>query len=164
MCQWYMEVHGSTRICKIVCTGTGMYWSFQGMLFCWIFCCNSALQKALHWRPVYLITLMQAQALFNQQLPVLQQVLIPTLPFLEGGVSGGSFVGGRSCFHHRALQQLRGSSLPAGAVSAGELMMLVLALREGTGTDAVLVTYLQVKVLAAGLPPGRISWCTCRSY
>ena len=63
------------------------------MLSSWIRCCNSARPKALYWRPVHLITLMQAQACFNQPRPALPPVLLPPLPFLAGGVSAG-FLGG----------------------------------------------------------------------
>jgi hypothetical protein len=64
------------------------------MLFCWNRCSNSARQKALYWRPVHLITIMQAQAWFNQQLPALLPVLLRPPPFFEGGVSGCGFSGG----------------------------------------------------------------------
>jgi hypothetical protein len=51
---------------------------------CWIRCCNSALPIALYWRLQHLITLMQAQACFNQ----------PPLPLLGGGVGSAGFSGG----------------------------------------------------------------------
>jgi hypothetical protein len=45
----------------------------------------------------------------------------------------------------------------AGAESAGRSTALVLVLSEGTGTDAVLVTTLLNKGLAAEVPQSRIS-------
>ena len=67
-------VPGGTRQYVLVCTG--MYSSLrfnsdQVMLPCgWIRsgCCNSAWLIALYWRPVHLMTAMQAQACFNKPL------------------------------------------------------------------------------------------------
>jgi hypothetical protein len=61
---------------------------------CWIRCCNSARPIALYWRLQHRITLMQAQACFNQPLPALPPIWLPPLPLLAGGVGRAGFSGG----------------------------------------------------------------------
>jgi hypothetical protein len=63
------------------------------MLSSWIHCCNSARPKALYWRPVHLITLMQAQACFNQQRPALPPVCYLPCPFWWGESAAPVFWG-----------------------------------------------------------------------
>ncbi len=62
---------------------------------------------------------MQAQTWFNQQLPALQQVLLPPQPFFEGGVTVdvGGFSGGVDA---ASAAGTGGSAGTAGAVSAGD--------------------------------------------
>jgi hypothetical protein len=107
---------------------------------CWIRYCNSARLIALYWRSQHLITLMQAQACFNQPRPALPPIWLPPLPLLEGGVgsagqSGGAadsprrFFGGRSRARRWRRQRVRawdhgwvghGSSL--GGELAGQVL------------------------------------------
>ncbi len=99
---------------------------------------------------MYLITRMQAQAWFNQLLPALPPVLLPPMPFLEGGVSCGVFSGGAE---EASTTGTGGSAGAAVAASAGGSTVLALASWEDTCTDAVFVTNLRDKGLAAGFPP-----------
>ncbi len=90
----YMEVHSSTRICKTV--HTGLYWNILILTIqsgsSWIRCCNAARAKALYLRPVHLITVMQAQACFNQEVLGLPPPLPARRP--RGGVGGATGAGG----------------------------------------------------------------------
>ncbi len=62
---------------------------------------------------------MQAQAWYNQPQPGLQPVLLPTPPFLEGGVSVSGFSEGALAGAASATGAAGGSAGAAGAVSAG---------------------------------------------
>ncbi len=84
---------------------------------CWIRCCNSALPIALYWRLglQHLITLMQAQACFNQPRPALPPIWLPPLPLLAGGVGSAGFSGGAA----DSAAVAGGGAGTAVAVSAG---------------------------------------------
>ncbi len=95
-------------------------WFNQGMIFCWFCCCNYAqpLAKALYWRPVYLITLLQAQAWFKfyQPLPALHRACswFCYLPALFGRgrrrrLLFFAWQGGSDADCSRGLRQHRGS-------------------------------------------------------
>ncbi len=124
----YMEVHGSTRICKTV--HTGMYWNILILTVqsgsSWIHCCHAALPKALYCRPVHLITVMQAQACFNQEVLGLPPPLPARHP--RGGSATRRRSGGGRCAFRRRRARRRRSGVRVGsryhnivvvAVSAG---------------------------------------------
>ncbi len=106
---------------------------------------------------MHLITIMQAQACFNQPLPALPPVLLPPLPFLAGGVGGAGFRGGDFGFRRRGRRLCSGGSSGVGRGLDGVNVGVVGGYGHGTtggsGTDAVLVTKLRDKGLAAGRPP-----------
>ncbi len=152
---WYNVVQDGTRWYKMVQTtvygGTwrykairelfksyrlvrsGMNWSWRlnlGMLpCCWIRCCNSARPIALYWRLQHLITLIQAQACFNQQLPALPPIWLPPPPLFAGGVGSAGFLGGAAA----SAAGAGGGAGAAAAASAGGSTALALASSEGTG-------------------------------
>jgi hypothetical protein len=84
-----MEVHDSTRICKTV--HTGMYWNILFLRFnldpadSLLQCCPA---EGAVLRPVHLITVMQAQACFNQEVLGLPPPLPARCP--RGGVGGAA--------------------------------------------------------------------------
>jgi len=82
---------------------------------CWIRCCNSARPIALYWRLQHLITLMQAQACFNQARPALPPIWLPPLPLLAGGVGSAGFSGGAA----DSAAGAGGGAGTAAAASAG---------------------------------------------
>ncbi len=100
------------------------------MLPCgWIRCCNSALPTALYWKLQHLITLMQAQACFNQPLLALPRVWLPSLPLLAGGVGRAGFSGGAAV----SAAGAGGGAGAAAAALAGGSTALALVSPEGTG-------------------------------
>ncbi len=137
---------------------------------CWIRCCNSARPIALYWRLQHLITPMQAHACYNQPQPALPPIWLPPLPLLAGGVGSAGFSGGAA-----------NSAAGAGGVQGrqrqrwqgldGVGVGFVRGYWHGTtgesGTEAVWVTNLQDKCLAAGRPPApdflrMLSWNAVR--
>ncbi len=123
---------------------------------CWIRCCNSARQIALYWRLQHLITLMQAQECFNQPQPALPPIRLPPLPLLAGGVGSAGFSGARhippqglAAVQGRQRQRRQGLD----GVGVGVVRGYWHGTTGGLGTEAVWVTDLQDKFLAAGRPP-----------
>jgi hypothetical protein len=96
---------------------------------CWIRCCNSAWPIALYWRLQHLITLMQAQACFNQQRQALPPIRLPPLPLLAGGVGSAGFSGGAA----DSTAGAGGGAGTAATESAGGSTAVALASSEGTG-------------------------------
>jgi hypothetical protein len=133
----------------MVVHASGGTWQYKNLLNCMYWCildsllqfCTAELESA--WRPVYLITI---QAILVQSTAACPASGLVTSPALFGrGVSCCCFLGGTEAASAAGARAI-------GGVNAVGSTVLVLASWEDTGTDAVLVTYLLDKGLAAGLP------------
>ncbi len=131
----------------------GMYrWFKLGMLSCWIRGCSFALLRALYWRPVYLITLIQAQECFNQPGALLPLEGSCTF-FLARGVAGAVFFsacGGGGAASSAGTCGGAGSMIAAGGGSSTLLATTASSEGAASGTGAALATNLQIKGLATG--------------
>ncbi len=137
----------------------------DGMLpCCWIRCCNSALPIALYWRLQHLITLMQAQAYFNQPRPALPPIWLPPLPLLAGGVGSAGFSGGAA----DSVAGAGGGAGTAAVASAGarrrwrwRCQRVVAGPQVGRARKQSGWRTCRTSACPLGVPQRRISWGYC---